>query len=63
MVISIYHYKIIALYEASRKCVLLCGVINHVQQSTDIGSVESTPIIYENNDACVIHICKQLYQR
>ena len=50
---STNHSKIIALYEASRECVWLCRMINHIQQSCGIGSIESPTIIYEDNSACV----------
>ena len=50
---STNHSKIIALYEASRECVWLRRVINHIQQSCGIGSIESPTIIYEDNSACV----------
>jgi hypothetical protein len=45
--------EIIALYEGSRECVWLRRMINHVQQSCGIGSIESLTIIYEDNTACV----------
>ncbi len=35
---STNHSKIIALFEASRECVWLRGMINHVEQSCGIGS-------------------------
>ena len=47
------HFEIIALYEASRECVWLRRMINHIQKSCDIGSLESPTIIYEDNAACV----------
>jgi hypothetical protein len=50
---STNHSEIIALYEASRECVWLRRVINHIQQSCGIGSIESPTIIYEDNSACV----------
>ena len=50
---STNHSEIIALYEASRECVWLRRMINHIQQSCGIGSIESTTIIYEDNSACV----------
>ena len=50
---STNHSEIIALYEASRKYVWLRRVINHIQQSCGIGSIESPTIIYEDNGACV----------
>ena len=50
---STNHSEIIALYEASRECVWLRRMINHIQQSCGIGSMESPTIIYEDNTACV----------
>jgi hypothetical protein len=50
---STNHSEIIALYEASRECVWLRRVINHIQQSCGIGAIESPTIIYEDNVACV----------
>lgn len=53
---STNHYKIVALYEASRECVWLRRMINHIQQSSGIGSIESPTIIYEDNSACITQI-------
>jgi hypothetical protein len=50
---STNHSEIITLYEASRECVWLRRMINHIQQSCGIGSIESSTIIYEDNSACV----------
>ena len=47
------HSEIISLFEASRECVWLHRMINHIQQSCGIGSIESPTIIYEDNAACV----------
>jgi hypothetical protein len=47
------HSEIIALYEASRESVWLRRMINHIQQSCGVGSIESRTIIYEDNSACV----------
>jgi hypothetical protein len=46
---STNHFEIITLYEASRECVWLCRMINHIQQSCGVGSIESPTIIYEDN--------------
>ncbi|KAJ1263512.1 hypothetical protein BS78_09G190800 [Paspalum vaginatum] len=56
---STNHSEIIALYEASRECVWLRRMINHIQQSCGFGSIESPTIIYEDNSACVtqMQIC------
>lgn len=50
---STNHSEIIALYEASHDCVWLRRMINHIQQSCEIGSIESPTIIFEDNAACV----------
>ena len=51
---STNHSEIIALYEASRECVRLRRMINHIQQSCCIGSIEAPTIIYEDNVACIV---------
>jgi hypothetical protein len=53
---STNHSEIIALYEASRECVWLRRMINHILQSCGIGSIESPTIIYEDNAACVVQM-------
>jgi hypothetical protein len=56
VVTSTNHSEIIALYEASKECVWLRRMINHILQSCGIGSLESPTIIYEDNAACVIQM-------
>jgi hypothetical protein len=53
IVTSTNHSEIIALYEASRECVLLRRLINHIETSCGIGVLESPTIIYKDNAACV----------
>ncbi|KAJ1265131.1 hypothetical protein BS78_08G055800 [Paspalum vaginatum] len=53
---STNHSEIIALHEASRECVWLRRMINHIEQSCDLGSIESPTIIYKYNSACVTQI-------
>jgi hypothetical protein len=50
---STNHSEIIALFEASHECVWLHRMINHMQQSCGIGSIESPTIIYKDNFAYV----------
>ena len=50
---STNHSEIIALYEASRECVWLRRMINHIQQSCGIGHINEPTIIYEDNSACI----------
>jgi hypothetical protein len=47
------HSEIIVLYEASRECVWLRRMIDHIQKSCEICAIESPIIIYEDNTACV----------
>jgi hypothetical protein len=44
------------LYEASRDCVWLDRIIDHVHKSCGIGAIESPMIIYEDIAACVAQI-------
>ncbi|KAJ1293734.1 hypothetical protein BS78_01G091700 [Paspalum vaginatum] len=53
---STNHFEIIALYEASRECVWLRRMINHILQSCGMNSIESPTIIYEDNAACVVQM-------
>ena len=53
---STNHSKIISLFEATCECVWLRRMINHIQQSCGIGSIESPTIIYEDNAACVAQV-------
>ena len=50
---STNHSQIISLFEATRECVWLRRMINHIQKSCGKGSIESPTIIYEDNAACV----------
>ena len=50
------HSEIIALYEASRECVWLHRMINHIIQSCGISALETPTIIFEDNAACVVQM-------
>jgi hypothetical protein len=50
---STNHSEIIALFEAPHECVWLRRMINHIEQSYGISSLESPTIIYEDNAACI----------
>ena len=60
---STNHSEIIALFEASRECVWLRRMINHIEKSCGIDSAESPTIIYEDNDACITQMQKKLHQK
>jgi hypothetical protein len=47
------HSKIIVLYKASRECVWLRKMFDHIQISCGIGAIGSPTIIYEDNAICV----------
>ena len=59
---STNHSEIIALFEASRECVWLHRMIDHIERSCGIDSSESPTIIYEDNDACITQ-CKKVTSR
>jgi hypothetical protein len=53
---STNHSKIIALFEASRECVWLRRMVNHILTTCGIDSIDSPTIIYEDNLACVVQM-------
>jgi hypothetical protein len=53
---STNHSEIIALFEATKKCVWLRRVIQHVQNTCGLNMTSTPTIIYENNFACVAQI-------
>jgi hypothetical protein len=53
---STNHSEIIALFEASRQCVWLRRMVNHILTTCGIGSLDSPTIIYEDNSACVVQM-------
>ena len=59
MTTSTNHSEIIALYEATHECVWLHRMINHIQQSCGIGSIESHTVIYKDN-WLMLQRCKQV---
>jgi hypothetical protein len=52
---SANHSNLIVLYEARRECVWLRRMIKHIRKSCGKKVIE-TPIIYEDNVACVAHM-------
>jgi hypothetical protein len=51
------HSEIIALHEASRECVWLRAVIQHIRGSCGLPDITSGPtVIYEDNAACIAQI-------
>jgi hypothetical protein len=51
------HAEILAIHEASRECVWLRSVIQHIRQTCGLFSGEMIPtIIYEDNTACIAQL-------
>ena len=51
------HSKIIAIHEASHKCVWLRSVIQHIQGKCGLSSIKGSPtVLYEDNDTCITQI-------
>ena len=51
------HLEIIAIHEASRECVWLRSVIQHIQEKCGLSSIKDNPtILYEDNTACITQI-------
>ena len=53
---STNHSEIIALYEASRECVWLRRMVDHILKSCGIGALDAPTIIFEDNAACVVQM-------
>nr|AAM74357.1 Putative retroelement [Oryza sativa Japonica Group] len=53
---STNHSEIIALFEASKECMWLRRVIQHVQNTCGLNITPTPIIIYEDNSACVAQI-------
>jgi hypothetical protein len=53
---STNHSEIIALYEASRECVWLRKMVDHILKSCGIGALDTPTIIFEDNVACVVQM-------
>ena len=51
------HSKIITIHEASRECVWLRSVIQHIQGKCGLSSIKGSPtILYEDNTVCITQI-------
>ncbi|WVZ87980.1 LOW QUALITY PROTEIN: hypothetical protein U9M48_034549, partial [Paspalum notatum var. saurae] len=53
---STNHSEIIALYEASKECVWLRIMINHMLKSYGVDCIQSSTIIYANNACCIMEM-------
>ena len=51
------HLEILAMHEASRKCVWLRSMIQHIIKSCGLSSIKNNPtVLYEDNAACIAQI-------
>ena len=51
------HSEILAKHEASRECVWLRSVIQHIRESCGLSSIKNKPtVLYEDNAACIAQV-------
>ncbi|KAK9150854.1 hypothetical protein Syun_009163 [Stephania yunnanensis] len=51
------HSEVLAIHEASRECVWLRNMIEHIQESCGLPSIKDSPtILYEDNAACIAQL-------
>ena len=51
------HSEILAMHEASRECVWLRFMIQHIRESCGLYSIKNNPtVLYEDNAACIAQI-------
>ena len=51
------HSEILAMHEASRECVWLRSMIQHIRESCGLSSIKNNPTVsYEDNVACIAQI-------
>ena len=51
------HPKILAMHEASKECVWLRSMIQHIRESCGLSSIKNNPtVLYEDNAACIEQI-------
>ena len=54
MITSSNHSEILAMHEASRECVWLRSMIQHIKESCGLSSIKNNPtILYEDNVVCI----------
>ena len=57
MATSSNHLEIIAMHEASRECIWLRSMIQHIQESCGLPSIKDNPTtLFEDNAACIAQI-------
>ena len=57
VVTSSNHSEILAIHEASRECIWLRSMIQHIRESCELSSIKGDPtILFEDNIACIAQI-------
>ena len=57
MVTTSNHSEILAMHEASRECVWLRSMIQHIRESCGLSSIKNIPtVLYEDNATCIAQI-------
>ena len=53
------HSKILAIHEASRECIWLRSMIQHIWESCELSSIKGElTILFEDNVACIVQIIR-----
>ena len=48
------HAELLAIHEASRECIWLRSVIQHIRESCGLSSISNSPtVLFEDNSACI----------
>ena len=56
------HSKILAIHEASRECIWLRSMIQHIRESCGLSFIKDDPtILFEDNATCIAQITGGLY--
>ena len=51
------HSEILVMHEASRECVWLRSIIQHIRKSCGLSSIKNKPIVlYEDNATCIVQV-------
>ena len=51
------HSEILVMHEASRECVWLRSMIQHIRKSCELSSIKNKPtVLYKDNAACIVQV-------
>ena len=61
---SLNHAEILAIHEASRECVWLRSLIQHIRETYGLSHIKGSPtVLYEDNVACIEQIKRGYIKR